>query len=213
MGRGTVSDVVRAACGLVLVGSLVGCSTARVVEAPGPASTLGQVERVPASALRSSEGPRSRLGTGAGLSSVLQTVARTLSTYGATTTPEGTVLTVPEQVLFDFDSAALRAEAEAALADIAQVIAYYETAPVQVRGHTDARGTEAYNQALSAQRADAVLRQLVDVGGVDPARITARGLGETQPIAPNQRPDGSDDPEGRQTNRRVEIVVETAAQG
>jgi outer membrane protein OmpA-like peptidoglycan-associated protein len=63
---------------------------------------------------------------------------------------------------------------------------------------------------LSENRADAVKAWLVQNASVAGSRISTRGWGETKPIAPNKKPDGSDDPEGRQKNRRVEIVLTKA---
>jgi photosystem I P700 chlorophyll a apoprotein A2 len=60
---------------------------------------------------------------------------------------------------------------------------------------------------LSENRADAVKAWLVKNASIAGSRITTQGWGETKPVAPNKKPDGSDDPEGRQKNRRVEIVL------
>jgi outer membrane protein OmpA-like peptidoglycan-associated protein len=110
-------------------------------------------------------------------------------------------------VLFDFDSYALRAEASATLRKVATVLKDYGKSPVVIEGHTDGKGADAYNQTLSERRADSVKRWLVDPGGVEAARISTRGWGKTKPVAANTKPDGADDPEGRQKNRRVEITV------
>jgi photosystem I P700 chlorophyll a apoprotein A2 len=112
-------------------------------------------------------------------------------------------------VLFDFDKSDLRAEAEATLRKVAEVIRS-NPGRVTVEGHTDNTGTDAYNQKLSEGRAASVSGWLVRKGGVEAARVTARGLGETRPVAPNTKPDGSDDPAGRQRNRRVEIAIRKA---
>lgn len=112
-------------------------------------------------------------------------------------------------VLFDFDKATIRPEAEPALAGLARRIkAGFPGAPVRVEGHTDAKGSDSYNQRLSVERAESVKRWFAEKGGLGNAAITTRGFGESQPVAPNEQPDGSDNPEGRQQNRRVEIVVE-----
>jgi outer membrane protein OmpA-like peptidoglycan-associated protein len=110
-------------------------------------------------------------------------------------------------VLFDFDSFALRPAASETLGKVATVLNDYGKSPVTIEGHTDGKGTDRYNQTLSEQRADAVKRWLIDPGGVESGRISTRGWGKTRPIVPNTKPDGSDDPEGRQKNRRVEIAV------
>ena len=112
-------------------------------------------------------------------------------------------------VLFDFDKADLRKDAFPALEKAAKVIKEYPKAPVTIDGHTDAKGDEGYNQRLSERRAASVKAWLVKNGGVEGKRITGRGLGEAKPAVPNTKQDGSDDPEGRQKNRRVEITLKT----
>lgn len=131
------------------------------------------------------------------------------SRYDAQTTEQGeTRLTVPDAVLFALDSAELLPQGRQALDEIAEVIGFHEEAPVAIHGHTDSLGSDAYNQGLSDRRAEAVRRYLVDHVGVDANRLTARGFGESQPAAPNTLPDGSDNPEGRERNRRVEILID-----
>jgi outer membrane protein OmpA-like peptidoglycan-associated protein len=111
-------------------------------------------------------------------------------------------------VLFDFDRAELRPEADPVLRSLLeQVEAKLRRARFRVEGHTDAKGEEAYNQKLSERRAASVRDWLVRVGKVDGRAITTAGFGESRPVAPNTRPDGSDDPVGRQKNRRVVITV------
>jgi len=114
-------------------------------------------------------------------------------------------------VLFDFDKYSLRPEASASLRKVGQVAAAYPKAPMLIEGHTDGKGTHPYNMKLSENRAASVKSWLVQNAGVTEARISTRGWGETKPVAPNTKPDGSDDPEGRQKNRRVEIVLSTAS--
>lgn len=82
---------------------------------------------------------------------------------------------------------------------------------MRVDGHTDAKGDDAYNQALSERRAAAVKAWLAGNARIPADHMGTRGYGETRPVAPNARPDGADDPAGRQRNRRVEIAV--AAEG
>ncbi|MDW8368874.1 MAG: OmpA family protein [Geminicoccaceae bacterium] len=111
-------------------------------------------------------------------------------------------------VLFDFDRAELRPEADPVLrALLDQVKAKLRKPRFLVEGHTDARGEEAYNQKLSERRAASVRDWLVGKGGVEPRAIATSGWGETRPVAPNTKPDGSDDPLGRQRNRRVVVTV------
>ena len=107
-------------------------------------------------------------------------------------------------VLFDFNSSALRPESRSPLSDIAEVFARYPEQTISVEGHTDSVGSDSYNQRLSEQRADRVRDFLVD-RGVSSSRIRAIGYGETRPKASNS------DAEGRQLNRRVEIHVKADA--
>lgn len=111
-------------------------------------------------------------------------------------------------VLFAFDSAELQPQATEALQQAAAVIRERATGTVRIEGHTDSKGDDAYNQALSERRANAVRDWFANEGGLSDVSFVTRGLGESVPIAPNAKPDGADDPEGRQKNRRVEIRVE-----
>jgi len=111
-------------------------------------------------------------------------------------------------VLFDFDRAELRPQAGGILSDVArQLRERGGRVAIRVEGHTDGLGTEAYNDALSLRRAEAVRNWLTGPGGLPGNAIEARGFGKRQPVAPNTRPDGGDDPLGRQKNRRVEIAA------
>lgn len=109
-------------------------------------------------------------------------------------------------VLFEFDKATLLPKAEETLTKARDFIRERAAGAVRIEGHTDAKGDDAYNQRLSERRAQSV-RQWFVRNGLGNLRFSSRGLGETQPVAPNAKPDGSDDPEGRQKNRRVEIVI------
>ena len=109
-------------------------------------------------------------------------------------------------VLVDFEKATLSTDAVDALRGAADVIRTSARGVVRVEGHTDSKGTHPYNLGLSRRRALAVRDWLVDTGlPVGEFRIDA--YGETRPVAPNRRPDGRDDPEGRQRNRRVELLI------
>ena len=110
-------------------------------------------------------------------------------------------------VLFEFDQATLLPKAEEVLQRAAAFLKEKGRGTVRIEGHTDSKGDDAYNLRLSLKRADAVKRWMSEKGGVAAAQMTSKGLGEKNPIAPNTKPDGSDDPEGRQKNRRVEIVI------
>jgi len=110
-------------------------------------------------------------------------------------------------ILFDFDKAVLKPQAEATLRQMASLILSRGNGKVLIEGHTDAKGSNAYNQTLSLQRAHAVRTWLIEKGAVDRARLTAVGVGSQRPVAPNTQPNGADDPNGRQRNRRVELVI------
>lgn len=134
--------------------------------------------------------------------------AEILSDLQTSQSAEGTVITLPEAVLFEFAQSRLKPEAPAQLDRIAEVLRNYDTAPVTIRGYTDSRGSEEANQDLARRRAESVKSYLTGGPAIDPGRMTAAGLGEQDPAAPNENPDGSDNPEGREQNRRVEIVLE-----
>ena len=125
------------------------------------------------------------------------------------------VIDLPSDVLFDFDQSTLRPDAIPVLAQAAQLIAAYPQAPVCINGHTDSKGSDSYNQALSLRRARAVAAQLQSGQTAQEMQRTmqVRGLGESMPVAANTLPDGADNPEGRQRNRRVEIIIGALSSG
>lgn len=111
----------------------------------------------------------------------------------------GTIMSLSD-ILFDFGKADLRREAELNLAKVAVILGQYPEMAIQVEGHTDNIGSEEYNLKLSEQRAEAVFRFLVEQG-ISEARMTTKGFGMSQPVASNETP------EGRQKNRRVDLVI------
>jgi len=119
-------------------------------------------------------------------------------------------LRVLGDALFDFDKATLRPDAEETLAAAGAEILKAGKHPVTIEGHTDSIGGADYNMALSENRARAV-RDWLAAHGFIPAESAIKGYGKTRPIAPNTTPDGKDDPQGRQKNRRVEIVIATCS--
>lgn len=120
-------------------------------------------------------------------------------------TPKEVRIELPADILFDFDKFDIRPSAAAALHQAGDLIRRARGA-VRIDGHTDGKGAPAYNQKLSEQRADSVRRWLAEREGLNKTKFATRGYGATRPVAPNTQPDGSDDPDGRQLNRRVEIV-------
>jgi outer membrane protein OmpA-like peptidoglycan-associated protein len=114
-------------------------------------------------------------------------------------------------VLFDYDKAALKPEAEQALKKVAVVLSQFPESKVTVEGYTDSKGTRSVNMQLSHERAQAVKDWLIKSGGVAGANISVKGFGEQYAIAPNTNGDGTDNPLGRALNRRVSIIVEKPA--
>lgn len=109
-------------------------------------------------------------------------------------------------VLFDTGSYTLKPGAREKLAKISGILLAHPGLNLQIEGHTDSVGSDEFNQQLSERRADSV-RDFLAQQGVPASSITARGFGKTQPVASN------DTPEGRQRNRRVELVVNGEAIG
>ena len=113
-------------------------------------------------------------------------------------------VTVQNEVLFDFNSAALRSSSRDALREMANVFEKYPDTTIKVEGHTDSIGTASYNERLSERRADSVASYLENLG-VRSARVRTIGFGESQPRASNNTASG------RQQNRRVEIHIKANA--
>ena len=103
--------------------------------------------------------------------------------------------TFKSEVMFDFDSSTLKPGAYQEMDRVAGILNKYSQTTIRVEGHTDSKGSEAYNQTLSEKRAMAVKNALVQ-RGVDPLRIQTVGYGESQPISSNDA-----------VNRRVNIVI------
>jgi OOP family OmpA-OmpF porin len=133
------------------------------------------------------------------------------SQAGQTIGPDGCPVPVSidlKGVNFDFDKATLRPDAVSILNEAIEILKRYPDLKVEVAGHTDSVGSDAYNQKLSERRAKTVYDYLTS-NGVDAGRLVGpTGYGESRPIAPNTNPDGSDNPEGRAQNRRTELNVQ-----
>ena len=117
-------------------------------------------------------------------------------------------LSVVADALFEFNQATLTSRAEETLNALPPMLPQASRHPMSIEGHTDSIGSADYNQKLSEQRAQAVKTWLVARQAV-PAATPIKGYGKGRPVASNTNPDGSDNPEGRQRNRRVEIVIDT----
>jgi len=142
---------------------------------------------------------------------VSMTHMRTTQTKTVTEMVPGDVVVIPATVLFDFDKDIVLPEGQSVLADrIYAKLVEFGVKEVDVIGHTDSKGTDEYNDGLGLRRAEAVSSVLVFLGFPSEA-VTASSGGEQFPIADNENADGSDNPEGRQANRRVELVVSRVA--
>lgn len=118
----------------------------------------------------------------------------------ATRTDEGIKFTLSSDLLFPTNSSYLTDKAKVELSKLSKLLINDTAKKVRVDGHTDATGTEEYNQWLSEKRAASVKKFLEDAG-VSPSRISTQGFGQKNPVADNKTP------EGRQQNRRVEVVI------
>ncbi len=109
-----------------------------------------------------------------------------------------------EPIFFAYNAATILPESGALMAEIGAIIQKNsQITLIEIGGHTDGDGSEAYNLDLSSRRADAVRQWLIDKEGVSPARLVARGYGETRPVESNETEDG------KAKNRRVDLVIVT----
>jgi outer membrane protein OmpA-like peptidoglycan-associated protein len=139
---------------------------------------------------------------GGAAGNMLDREAAELKEKDATTkrTAEGILVRLKEDLLFNVDSDVLKAGAVEKLASLGDILAKYPNNQIEVRGYTDATGSEKYNEALSLRRAEAVRKVLME-RGVAEAQMMAIGMGKTEPVASNTTP------EGRAKNRRVELHI------
>ncbi|MFN8253337.1 MAG: OmpA family protein [Ferruginibacter sp.] len=109
-------------------------------------------------------------------------------------------------VFFDFDKYSLRPESYVELDRVVKFLTDYPHVEIEMSAHTDSKGSDEYNWTLSDNRAKSV-REYILSKGIAANRIISKGYGETKPVAANTNPDGSDNPDGRQLNRRVEFTI------
>jgi outer membrane protein OmpA-like peptidoglycan-associated protein len=146
-------------------------------------------------------------GGGSAVAGAIVGLDAALKNLNARVSPAEIRIDLAADVLFDFDKADVKKDAEASLQNVAILLKANPGAAVAIEGHTDGKGADDYNQKLSEARAASIKGWLVANAQVNGASVTTRGWGKTKPVAHNTKPDGSDDPEGRAKNRRVEIVV------
>jgi outer membrane protein OmpA-like peptidoglycan-associated protein len=140
-------------------------------------------------------------GARGGITATVQELHQAIQALGARESALEVTVSLPADVLFDFDKATIRPDAATALARLATVIRGYPAGRAEIQGHTDAKGNAAYNQRLSERRAEAVKRWLVEREKIAAGHLATRGFGKSRPVADN------DTEARRQKNRRVEVVV------
>jgi len=113
---------------------------------------------------------------------------------------------VVENIYYGFDSSDIRADAAIELDKLARFLQDNPEIKIELGSHTDNFGNDEYNLDLSQRRAESAVNYIISEG-IDKNRIRARGYGETQPMVSNTNPDGTDNPDNRQRNRRTEIKV------
>lgn len=147
------------------------------------------------------------LGIVKGIEAKSEKIKAALKDLGAKETETEFRIELSGDILFDFDKWNIRPEAEETLKKVAEVVKTSGSSQVVIAGHTDSKGSDRYNKTLSEKRAESVKNWLITDAKVNAKIIKTIGYGESKPVAPNTNPDGSDNPEGRRKNRRVEITV------
>jgi outer membrane protein OmpA-like peptidoglycan-associated protein len=116
---------------------------------------------------------------------------------------------MPGDVLFDFDKTDLKPIAQETLKKLATIIRAKSKGKVQINGYTDSKGSDPHNQKLSEGRAESVKKWLTANWNVPSEELQTKGFGRTNPVASNTHLDGTDNPEGRGLNGRVEVIIPT----
>ncbi|MBB5035626.1 OmpA family protein [Prosthecobacter vanneervenii] len=146
---------------------------------------------------------------GLNLSDILGSFAKSASKLGVPYTP---IVKNPKggeslALYFEYDRAELHPRAQKQLEVISALMKADPSKKLRIAGHTDEKGADDYNIRLSRDRAEAVKKQLAALG-VPADQVETTGLGKAQPLSPNKKSDGTDDPEGRSHNRRAEIYLD-----
>lgn len=146
---------------------------------------------------------------GLNLSEILSSFASSAAKMGVPYTP---IVSNPKggeslALYFEYDQSELHPRAQKQLEIVAGLLKSDPSKKLQIAGHTDAKGTDSYNLGLSQARAETVKKQLAALG-VAAEQIVTVAMGKAQPLGPNLKADGTDDPEGRSKNRRAEIYLD-----
>lgn len=196
--------------GVGLLGcALAACSPASPTDdgATGASDQKNSANKVvvpPAAAPTSSAS--SVAGSGGALTGNVSGLTGAISDLSVRVTDTATIVDLPADVLFEFDKFALAPSADEPLGKLLTYVQAGGAGKIVVSGYTDAKGEDSYNLTLSQKRAQAVADWL-KAKGVDAAHLDVVGKGEADPIAPNEKTDGSDDPDGRAKNRRVSVTI------
>jgi outer membrane protein OmpA-like peptidoglycan-associated protein len=113
---------------------------------------------------------------------------------------------VVDNIYYNFNRAEIREDAAKELDKLVQLLIDNPEIKIELGSHTDSVDSDSFNLLLSQRRAESAVRYIVQ-NGIAPDRIVAKGYGESKPIARNTNPDGTDNPEGRQKNRRTEFKI------
>ncbi len=138
-------------------------------------------------------------------------ISKAMQEIGATKTDQGYEINLNTDILFDFDKYNIKPEAQTMLKKVSVILHDKSITSIHISGHTDSKGSDSYNQKLSERRAQAVAAWLLQRGKLNQGMFHITGYGKTKPLVPNQNPDGSDNPDNRAKNRRVEILAATTA--
>ncbi len=151
--------------------------------------------------------PFTTLGKSVALESLKELVTNiTLDTLMVLDRKEKNIIFVLKNIYFGYDSFNIRASSARELNKLVDVLNDNPEIKIEMSSHTDSIASDSYNLELSQRRAEATVAYLIKKG-IAPGRLVARGYGESRPIARNSNPDGSDNPEGRQRNRRTEFKI------
>lgn len=153
------------------------------------------------------DAPQRQIGTISNLGAETSGLTGTVSDFAVERTDVGTRVSLAADTLFAFDKATLTPEAQANLIRTAALVREGGDDTVTVTGHTDAKGEDGYNLALSRRRADAVVAWLRGQPGLAARSYTTVGKGETEPVADETAADGGDDAQARARNRRVTVDI------
>jgi outer membrane protein OmpA-like peptidoglycan-associated protein len=189
VGQNTGAGAILGAVGGAIVGGLIGGNRKGALIGAGIGAVTGA-------------------GVGVYLDNQQAELEKNLEGTGATVTNTGTELLVnlPSNITFAVDRAEIQPQFQDSLSRVASTLVQYESSVIDVIGHTDSTGSDAYNQDLSQRRANSVANFLIG-RGVIRERIVAYGQGESAPIASN------DTAEGRAQNRRVELRIVPLTEG